>query len=167
MRVLSSSDDESESVSQKTEIAADGTVWSKVKEGGTAGRSPTQNISRFVAGPTGYAKRNIILDNVFSEFVLIIDNHIMEHIRSCTETEGRRVLKNNWTISLSELWAFIGILYARGAYEAKNLKLSYLWSAAWGPECFRKTMTRNKFTKILRFIRFDNIFERSKRLQTD
>ena len=93
-------------------------MWSKVKEGGTAGRSPTQNIFRDLAGPTGYAKRNIMLD-VFSAFVLIIDHHIMEHIRRCTETEGHRVLKNNWTISLSELWAFIGLLYARGAYEDK------------------------------------------------
>ena len=70
MWILSSSDEESESVSQKTEIAADGIAWSKVKEGGTAGRSPTQNIFRDVAGL--FFKRNIMLDNVFSAFVLII-----------------------------------------------------------------------------------------------
>lgn len=34
----------------------------------------------------------------------------------------------DWTTSLPEIRAFIGILYARGAYGAKNLKLSYLWS---------------------------------------
>lgn len=106
-------------------------------------------------------------DNLISAFSLIIDNHIIKHIRKCTEEECRRILRNDWTTSLPEIRAFIGILYARGAYEAKNLKLSYLWSAKWGPKFFRKTMAREKFKQILRFIRFDKRTERSRRLQTN
>lgn len=49
----------------------------------------------------------------------------------------------------------------------KNLKLSFLWSAKWGPEFFTKTMAREKFKQILRFIRFDKRTERSRRLQTN
>nr|XP_033323541.1 uncharacterized protein LOC117218916 [Megalopta genalis] len=125
-RVLSSSDsdEETENTFQETETAADGTVWSKFDEGGIPGL-PSTCIFKGVKGPTGYAKRNIIADNLISAFSLIIDNHIIKHIKKCKEEEGSRILRNDWT-SLPEIRAFIGILYARGAYEAKNLKLSYL-----------------------------------------
>ncbi|XP_071039571.1 uncharacterized protein [Parasteatoda tepidariorum] len=169
-RVLSSSDsdEETDNTFQKTETAADGTVWLKFDEGGIPGRLPSTCVFKGVKGPSGYAKRNIMADNLVSAFSLIIDNYIIEHIKNCTEEEGRRILGNDWTTTLPEIRAFIGILYARGAYEAKNLKLSYLWSAKWGPEFFRRTMTRDKFKQILiRFIRFDKKNERSKRLQTN
>ncbi|KAL6418102.1 hypothetical protein ACFW04_012338 [Cataglyphis niger] len=108
-------------------------------------------------------------DNLVSAFSLIIDNYIIKHIQKCTEEEGSRILGYDWTTSFirAEIRAFIGILYARGAYEAKNLKLSYLWSAKWGPEFFRRTMPRDTFKQILRFIRFDKRTERSRRLQTN
>lgn len=48
------------------------------------------------------------------------------------------------------------------------MKASYLWSKKWGPAFFANTMRRDKFTKILRFIRFDKKKnQRSERLQTD
>lgn len=46
------------------------------------------------------------------------------------------------------------ILYARGAYQANNLSLSYLWNTKWGPGFFSETMSRDDFSEILRFIRF-------------
>ncbi|KAL6417615.1 hypothetical protein ACFW04_014418 [Cataglyphis niger] len=168
-RVLSSSDsdEETENTIQETETAVDGTVWRKIAEGGIPGRSPSTCVFKGVKGPTGYAKRNIMADNLVSAFSLIIDNYIIKHIQKCTEEEGSRILGYDWTTSLPEIRAFIGILYARGAYEAKNLKLSYLWSAKWGPEFFRRTMPRDTFKQILRFIRFDKRTERSRRLQTN
>ena len=57
--------------------------------------------------------------------------------------------------------------YARGAGEAKNLKLSYLWSKQWGPAFFAKTISRNDFTYILQFICCDKKNERSKLLKND
>ena len=50
-------------------------------------------IFKDIAEPTGYAKRNIMSGGVTSAFKLIIDRHIMEHIKDCTETETHRVLK--------------------------------------------------------------------------
>ncbi|KAL6418248.1 hypothetical protein ACFW04_012249 [Cataglyphis niger] len=168
-RVLSSSDsdEETENTIQETETGVDGTVWRKIAEGGIPGRSPSTCVFKGVKGPTGYVKRNIMADNLVSAFSLIIDNYIIKHIQKCTEEEGSRILGYDWTTSLPEIRAFIGILYARGAYEAKNLKLSYLWSAKWGPEFFRRTMPRDTFKQILRFIRFDKRTERSRRLQTN
>lgn len=118
-------------------------------------RSPTYIIFKDIGGPTGYSKKNIMLGNVNSAFQLITDADMMQYIKSCTETEARRVLKQDWTISIAQLHAFISILYSRGAYEAKSLKASYLWSKKWAPSFFSNTMPRDQFMEILRFIRFD------------
>ena len=48
----------------------------------------------------------------------------MEHGNDCTEIEAHRVLKKDWTITVAELRSFLGILYTRGAYEARSLKAS-------------------------------------------
>lgn len=62
---------------------------------------------------------------------MILDQEIMNHIKMCTESEARRVLGSEWSITLEELDAFIAILYARGAYETRNLNVSYLWNKKW------------------------------------
>jgi hypothetical protein len=117
-----------------------------------------------ISGPTGYAKRNIIKGRVESAFSLIIDHNMIEHVRKHTELEAFRVLKTKWNLSITKLYAFIGFLYARGAYEAKNMDVSYFWNTKWGPSFFSTTMSRNDFTEIMRFIRFDNKNQRSQRL---
>lgn len=109
-----------------------------------------------------------MLGSASSAFNLIIDEDMMAYIKSCTELEVRQVLNNKeWTVTKSQLWAFVAILFARGAYEAKNLKCSYLWSAKWGPAFFTQTMSSDKFKDILWFIRIDTKNERSERLKTD
>ena len=156
-----------EKCTEKTENGLDGTAWIKFKDGCCSGRSPSHNIFMQHSGPTSYSKQNIMKDNVQSSFSLIIDNSIMEYLKVCTEAEARRVLNTNWTTTLQELNAFIGLLYAHGAYEARNLKLSYLWSKKWGPEFFTKTMPRNKFTEILRFTCFDKRISEAKGRKND
>ena len=78
---------------------------------------------------------------VTSAFELIIAAHIMKHIKDCTETEARRVLKNDWKITVSELHSFQAILYTRRAYEVRSLKVSYIWSQKWGPSFLGDTTT--------------------------
>ncbi|KOX69488.1 hypothetical protein WN51_06572 [Melipona quadrifasciata] len=107
-------------------------------ESGSKGRTPIRMIFKDIGGPTAHAKRNIMVGCMLSAFDLIIDKHIMQHIKDCTETEARRVLKTDWTITIAELRSFIGVLYARGAYEARSLKASYLWSKKWGPPFLQK-----------------------------
>ncbi|CAL7933005.1 unnamed protein product [Xylocopa violacea] len=82
---------------------------------------------------------------------------MIEHVRKYSELEAFRVLETKWNLSIAKLYAFIGLLYARGAYEAKNMD----------PSFFSTTMSRNDFTEISRFIRFDNKNQRSERLQND
>jgi len=137
-RIIFDSETESEMDNGEISIerASDGTLWQTLKEGRDTGRPLGFTIFKDVSGPTAYAKRNIMLGSVSSAFNLIINEGMMEYIKSCTELEAQRVLKTNWTITISKLRAFVAILYARGAYEARNLKCSYLWSKKWGPVFF-------------------------------
>ena len=82
----------------------------------------------------------------------------------CTKEEGFRVLGTKDAIKLD---AFIALLYARGVYQAKNLDVSYLWNKIWRLIFFSKTMSRNDFAEIMRFIRFNKKSERSKGLRTN
>lgn len=158
MRILSSSNSEdermsipstSQNVMGEIEIAVNETQWIKLKAGGSRGRTSVRMIFKDITGPTGYAKRNIMLGCVTSAFKLIIDRHIMKYIKDCTEMKAHRVLKKDWTITVAELRSFLGILYARGAYETRPLKASYLWLKKWGPTFFANTMSEDKFTEIL------------------
>ena len=90
MRIFSSSDSEdettsipstSQNVTGKIEIAIDGTQWIKLIAGGSRGRTPVRIIFKDITEPAGYAKRNIMSGCVTSAFELIIDRHIMEHIK--------------------------------------------------------------------------------------
>ena len=56
-----------------------------------------------------------------------------------------RLYSSKWNLSIAKLNAFIELLYARGAYEAKNMDLSYLWNKKWGPSFFSATMSRNDY----------------------
>ncbi|CAK9833051.1 PiggyBac transposable element-derived protein 4 [Anthophora retusa] len=147
-RFLVSSDSENEE--EVIETAVDGTVWQEVKEGSNPGRAPIHNIFRGTSGPTGYSKRNIMKGKVMTAFSLIIDKNIIEHIRKCTKTEAFRVLGSKWDLSTAKLHAFIALLYARGAYEAKNIDIALMWNKKWGPAFFSNIMSRNNFTEIMR-----------------
>ena len=81
--------------------------------------------------------------------------------------EAFRVLGTKRKLDATKLDAFIPLLYARDTYQAKNLDVSYLWSKIWRLAFFPKTMSRNDFAEIMRFIRFDKKSERSQRLRTN
>ena len=123
---------------------------------------------REVSGPTAFATQRIRKDTVLSAFRLLVDENMMRHIQRCTEAEAReRLVDESWSVSLDELDAFIGILYARGIYGASKFDLKSLWSQPWGPNFFGETMSRDRFKEIMRFLRFDVKQTRSLRLQTD
>lgn len=50
---------------------------------------------------------------------------------------------------------------------AKGQSVDHLWSKTWGPPFFRKTMSRDRFKEIMKFLRFDIRSTRSDRLKTD
>jgi len=132
------------------------------------GHTGTQNILREIPGPTAHAQRNIVNGSLMSSFMLIIDQRLMRHIQQATEEEAHRKLGNEaWSMTVEELNAFIGILYARGSYGANNQAIKDLWNGNWGPPFFRRVMSRNRFCEIMEYLCFDIRSTRSARLQTD
>ena len=71
---------------------------------------------------------------VKTTFYLIIYHRIRDDIMKCTEEEAFRVLGTKKELDRTKLDAFI----ARGAYQAKNLNVSYLWNKIWRPAFFFK-----------------------------
>ena len=92
----------------------------------------------------------------------------MRLTQKCTEEEARRILQtNDWCVSLDELDAFLAIVYARGAHKVTKIKVHKLWNSLWGIPIISETMARNRFTEIMRFLRFDYKETHSPRLTTD
>ena len=89
---------------------------------------------------------------------------MLHHTQKCTEAEARRQLQQvDWSVTLEELDAFVGIMYARGASGAKGLSVKCLWDSNWGIAFCQKTMARNSFLEIMKFLRFDMKSTRSTR----
>jgi len=149
--------------------ATDGTRWEAVvPTAGRSGRRAQHNVFKDEAGPSPHAKRYIVGGATASSWRLLIDNYILKHIRRCTETETRRILENNdWSLSLDELKAFLGILYVRGATESKGMEVDVMWSEKYEHPFFKNVMPRNRFREIMRFLRFDLKSTRAERLKDD
>ena len=62
---------------------------------------------------------------------------------------------------------FIGLVICHGVISGRNWPVLSLWDKSWGCPIFSKTMPRDDFTKILKFLLFDLKTEQSNRLTTD
>ncbi|XP_073511475.1 uncharacterized protein [Phyllobates terribilis] len=149
-------------------VSADGIQWKPVEIGEhLPGRRDSQNILREAPGPTGYARRNIIIDSPLSAWRLFFDSYILTHIKNCTLAEACRNNNLQFTLSDEELDAFIAIFFARGISGTNRHSISSIWCNDWGIPFCKATMSRDRFVEIMRFLRFDEKSTRSERLQTD
>ncbi|XP_073537681.1 uncharacterized protein [Phyllobates terribilis] len=149
-------------------VSADGIQWKPVEIGEhLPGRRDSQNILREAPGPTGYARRNIIIDSPLSAWRLFFNSYILTHIKNCTLAEACRNNNLQFTLSDEELDAFIAIFYARGISGTNRDSISSIWCNDWGIPFCKATMSRDRFVEIMRFLRFDEKSTRSERLQTD
>ncbi|XP_073533078.1 uncharacterized protein [Phyllobates terribilis] len=149
-------------------VSADGIQWKPVEIGEhLPGRRDSQNILREAPGPTGYARRNIIIDSPLSAWCLFFDSYILTHIKNCTLAEACRNNNLQFTLSDEELDAFIAIFYARGISGTNRHSISSIWCNDWGIPFCKATLSRDRFVEIMRFLRFDEKSTRSERLQTD
>ncbi|XP_073510836.1 uncharacterized protein [Phyllobates terribilis] len=149
-------------------VSADGIQWKPVEIGEhLPGRRDSQNILREAPGPTGYARRNIIIDSPLSAWRLFFDSYILTHIKNCTLAEACRNNNLQFTLSDEELDAFTAIFYARGISGTNRHSISSIWCNDWGIPFCKATMSRDRFVEIMRFLSFDEKSTRSERLQTD
>jgi hypothetical protein len=123
-------------------------------------------VLREQPGPTPHATRSVSEDKVFSAWRLFVDDSILRHTKRYTEAEAARAGKQNWSLAIEELDAFIALVYARGAYGCRSVEYDVLWNVNWGLRFF-PDMSQKRFHEIMRYLIFDLKRTRSQRLQSD
>lgn len=127
--------------------------WTRIpnQEGG---RAAAYNVIRNVSGPTNYVRDicGISPDNAFKVF---ITPAVMQKIVDCTNVEGHLVSPTWEDTDVNELYKFCGILILSGAHRDNRTSITDLWSTRDGRPIFNKAMPRNRFTSLLRCLRFD------------
>jgi hypothetical protein len=64
-------------------------------------------------------------------------------MKRCTEAEAARAGEQNWSLAIEELDAFVGLVYALGAYVCRSVDYDVLWNVNYGLCFFTDTMSRN------------------------
>ena len=91
-----------------------------------------------------------------SFFRVLFDEAMLRNIRKCTVVEARcNSDKINWDMTLDELDKFIGLIIARETSRQRDLPVESLWESAWVFPMFNNILSRHRFKKIMRFLRFD------------
>jgi hypothetical protein len=139
------------------------------------GRRREQDIIRTSPGLTAAASAN----NISEAFQLFITHEIISNVVLQTNREARRRIRDwneqhpsdlrpDWNaVSDDEMMAFLGLCILAGAYRSRHEPVSVLWSDREGRPAFTATMSRNRFTDILKYIRFDDKSTRESRLASD
>lgn len=99
-----------------------------------------------------------IIDNIvkYTNIYLEKMRPFYNRSRDCRETNS------------TEIFALIGLLYMAGMKKAQHLNVKELWDTdGSAPECFRATMSKERFLLLLRALRFDDINTRDERKATD
>ncbi|XP_073525167.1 uncharacterized protein [Phyllobates terribilis] len=87
-------------------VSADGIQWKPVEIGEhLPGRRDSQNILREAPGPTGYARRNIIIDSPLSAWRLFFNSYILTHIKNYFLHESYMQLHLNSSDGDMAYWA--------------------------------------------------------------
>lgn len=134
-------------------------------------RTPSHNIVRDLPGVRGAAKgaKSVIAcwGAFFDDDLLnIIVTNTNRYIAGKKELYSRE--RDCKTTTLSEIKAFIGLLYMAGYHRNSRLNTLDFWALdGSGIELFRMTMSRNRFHFLLQTIRFDNKTTRPQRKLLD
>lgn len=82
--------------------------------------------------------------------------------------ENNPTKKCHWKdTSSDEIWTFIGLLILADVQRSQNEHLDELWSMNNGRPIFRATMSKDRFSNLLRFSRFDDAATRKERMEID
>lgn len=166
---IESSEDEGQD--ERTYLGKDKvTKWFNVK-GRTAVRTRSHNIVTEAPGPKGMAQS---CKSPSECFELFITDDMIREITTCTNlyidkisqkyTRERDCKKTDET----ETKALIGLLVLSGLCKSSHRKLQDLWDESrLGIGIFRKTMSYNRFSFLLKCLRFDDINTRETRKATD
>lgn len=143
----------------------------------SVGRRREQDIIRQQPGITALARTNA--NNLADTFQCFITKEMVDNIVLQTKREARRrirawnesnprELRGEWKpVDGVEVRAFIGLFILAGVYRSNHEPVSTLWSEREGKPVFTATMPRNRFSDIIKYLRFDEKASRAERQQTD
>ena len=91
---------------------------------------------------------------------------MLRNIQKCTIAEAQRATSDfKWRISLDELEKFFGLIIARGVIGGRTLPILSMWNRLRGCGLFSKTMPRQRFLEIMKYLQFDLKSERRRNLE--
>ena len=146
-------------------VARDGTRWVKIGSSIPILSSSSENIVHVSPGPTAASKRKVKCE--LSAFLQIFDESVFRKIHKHTVAHINAANDHEFFVTLEDVYAFVGLLFARGVFIAKNEPLHSLWSSEYGRSLFSGTMSRNKFQFIMKHLRFDDQSTRAERRTYD
>nr|CAI5836574.1 unnamed protein product [Callosobruchus analis] len=101
-------------------------------------------------------------DDILSE-ILVHTNEEINRTKTNFLSEQRYIDVTNKT----ELEALFGLLYSSGALKDNHVDVEELWSKQYGPPIFRATMSKNRFSFLIKNLRFDDKTTRNQRKELD
>jgi len=158
----SSSEDEYFEEASREDILTgrDGTKWRKMTSSQNVGRTAAHNV--FTASPgVSPSCRSQAAKSEYDAWKILINESILRKVLQHTLEEGNRS-NPEFLLDLCELEAFISLNYLRGIY-GRNHPLDFLFNRYYGPSVFHKTMARDRYKEILRYLRFDDKTSRQAR----
>ena len=161
---------------KKKDQAAKIVTW-KSKKPTPTGRLGRHNIISEKPGPTKYSKdaktvldswKLFLSDDIISEIVLRTN----EKIESFRQTVDPKIFEGDKCPYLketnaAEIYAFIGLVYARGLQGQNSVRTELLFSENYGHPIFSATMSKNRFKIFFSKISFDGFETRTERWKKD
>ena len=146
--------------------ARNGTLWKNITSATAGGRACAANVFSERPGPTSYCQRYIEHGSPYSDFQLFIDEHILKCVQKHSINYGKND-DSDFNLHLDELESFIGLQLARGLLVGRNTPVKQLWSKDWEQAMFRNTISRDRYAKIMKHLRFDDFHRRRQSRETD
>ena len=135
---------------KKGKTPAETITWTNIKQSGT-GRQGRHNIISGKPGPTSYSKgasNEIESWNLFFSEDMLTDilDKTNERIEMFREIVNPDTLENNkityiHNTTLAELYAFFGLVYARGLQGQNTMSVEQLFSESYGHPIFSATIS--------------------------
>jgi len=108
-----------------------------------------------------------ITEEMTNNIVLQTNREARRRIRAWNESNPEKLHVDWKPVYGEEVRAFIGLCILAGAFRSSHEPVSTLWSEREGRPVFTATMSRSRFTDMLKYIRFDDKGSRAERQQSD
>ena len=155
---------EDESVDSQIDTSSKSAViWTKLDSGDP---KSLKNRVRFTqkVGPTAYAASRAN-QSALSAFLSILDLSLIQLVVQSTNQEAA-IHNSTFQVDSNDILAFIAIQFCRGIF-CGGVPVRHLWSKTFGIEIVKNIMSKGKFLKIMKFLRFDDKNTREVRKNVD